>query len=263
MAKRSIVVGLAMVAAAIAHTNSVAQKGGQEKYVSPWKIPWDYEGARGAEHWSELDPAYAVCNTGKEQSPIDIRDAEIADLPVLRMKSKTGRIKYVTNNAHTIRVNYPVGNGNLLLVGDQRYELTQFHFHHPSEEYIDGKSFEMEVHLMYQTGDGKAAGVTVFVRQGKANTAIQKMWERMPTTEGQEEAQIEVSPAALLPREINPYYVYMGSVTAPPCTEGVTWFVLKNTIELSAEQIDAFAKLYPNDTRPLQPLNGRVIKKSR
>lgn len=263
LTKRWIVAGLAIAAVAIADTKSFAQKGNKDSYVSPWKVAWDYEGARGAEHWSELDPAYAVCNTGKEQSPIDIRDAQVADLPVMRMKSKTGKIKYVTNNAHTIRVNYPVGNGNFLLVGDKRYELIQFHFHHPSEEYIDGKSFEMEVHLMYQTGDGKAAGVTVFVKQGKANTAIQKIWEHMPKTEGQEAAGIKVSPAALLPREISPYYVYMGSVTAPPCTEGVTWFVLKNTIEMSAQQIDAFARLYHNDARPLQPLNGRVVKQSR
>ena len=263
MATRWIVVGLAMVAAALAHTNSVAQKSGQEKYVSPWRIPWDYEGARGAEHWSELDPAYAVCNTGKEQSPIDIRGAEIADLPVLRMKSKTGRIKYVTNNAHTIRVNYPVGNGNLLLVGDQRYELIQFHFHHPSEEYIDSKSFDMAVHLMYQTADGKLAGVTVFVKTGRANSTTQKIWEYMPKTEGQQEAGVEVNPAGLLPREIGPYYVYIGSLTAPPCTEGVTWFVLKNPLEMSAEQIDAFAKLYPNNARPPQPPNGRAVKQSR
>jgi carbonic anhydrase len=263
LTKRWIVAGFAIVVAAIAPTNSFAQNGDQDKYVSPWKTPWDYEGARGPEHWSELDPAYAVCNTGKEQSPVDIRNAETADLPVLRMESKTDKIKYVTNNRATIRVNYPRGNGNFLLVGDQRYELLQFHFHHPSEEPINGKAPDMDVHLMYQTGDGKVAGVAVPVKQGKANSTIQKLWDHMPKTEGQQEAGIEVNPSALLPQKTGPYYMYMGSVTAPPCTERVTWFVLKHTIEMSAEQIDAFVKLYPNDARPMQPLNGRVVKQSR
>ena len=249
---------------AFAHASLEAQETGVEQYVSPWKTPWDYEGARGAEHWSELDPDYAVCNTGKEQSPIDIRDAEKADLPKLRFESKSGTIRYVINNAHTIRVNYRAGNGNFLLVGDDRYELTQFHFHHPSEEQIEGKAHEMEVHLMYRSSDGKVAGVTVFVNPGGANSTVEKLWQHMPKAEGQQEAAgVEISPAALLPRDTNAHYLYAGSVTAPPCTEGVTWFVLKKPIAISAKQISAFAELYPNDARPIQPLNGRVVKQSR
>jgi carbonic anhydrase len=242
----------------------LAQEPEQQKYESPWKTSWDYEGARGADHWGELDPQYALCNTGKEQSPIDIRDSVKADLPVLRFESKVGPLRYVINNRYTIRVNYHPGNGNFLSVGNTRYELTQFHFHHPSEEYVNGKPFGMEVHLMYQAAGGKVAGVTVFVKPGSANSTVQKVWEHMPKTEGEEQALGEVvSPGDLLPQNSNDYYTYMGSVTAPPCTEGVTWFVLKTPIEISAEQIDAFAKLYPHDVRPLQPLNGRVVKESR
>lgn len=236
-----------------------AQNPEHEHYISPWKTPWTYE---GADHWHELDPAYAACN-GKEQSPIDIRDTEKVSLPILRFESKSGPLKYVTNNRYTIRVNYHADNGNFLAVGNERYQLTQFHFHRHSEELINGKPYEMEVHLMYQAQDQKVAGVTVFVRPGNANPTIQKVWEHMPMSEGQQEvSRVEINPGELLPRNTTAYYMYMGSVTAPPCTEGVTWFVLKTPVAFSAEQIEAFAKLFPHDARPIQPLNGRVVKES-
>jgi carbonic anhydrase len=230
-----------------------------------WKTPWTYEGARGAEHWSELDPDYAPCNAGKEQSPIDIRDTEKTDLPTLRFESKSGPLKYLINNGHTIRVNYhdASGGGNSLIVADKRYQLTQFHFHRPSEEYIHGKPYDMVAHLMYQGSDGKVAGVAVLLKAGSANATIQQLWDHMPKIEGKEEeiAGVEVNPGGLLPHDTS-YFTYMGSLTAPPCSEGVTWFVLKTPVEISAEEINAFAKLYPHDVRPLQPLNGRVVKES-
>jgi len=225
-----------------------------------WKTHWTYEGASGAEHWSDLDPEYAACNAGKEQSPIDIRNAEKAELPALRFEYKSGPLKYLINNGYTIRVNYhdAPGSGNFLMVGDKRYQLTQFHFHRPSEEYIHGKPYDMEVHLMHAASDGKVAGVTVLLKADSANATIQQ-----PKTEGKEQeiAGVEVNPAGLLPHD-DSYYMYMGSLTAPPCSEGVTWFVLKTPVEISAEQINAFARLYPHDVRPLQPLNGRVVKES-
>jgi len=239
-----------------------------------WRTRWEYEGAKGAEHWSELDPDYAACNVGKEQSPIDIQSAEKADLPALRFESKSGPLKYLVNNGYTIRVNYhdAPGTGNLLTVGDKRYQLTQFHFHRPSEEYIHGKPYDMVAHLMYQGSDGKVAGVAVLLQAGSANATIQQIWEHMPKTESkalpdfsheeEEIAGVHIDPAGLLPHDLA-YYRYMGSATAPPCTEGVTWYVLKTPVDISAEQISAFAKLYPHDVRPLQPLNGRVVKESR
>jgi carbonic anhydrase len=238
-----------------------------------WRTHWTYEGATGAEHWSDLDPEYAACNTGKEQSPIDIRDAQKTELPALRFESKSGPLKYLINNGYTIRVDYhdAPGMGNLLVTGDKRYQLIQFHFHRPSEESIHGKRYDMVAHLMYRTNDGKVAGVAVLLKAGKANATIQQIWEHMPKIEskvladfshpGEEIAGVEINPGGLLPRDLG-YYVYMGSVTAPPCTEGVPWYVLKTPVEMSAAQISAFAKLYPNDARPLQPLNGRVVKES-
>jgi carbonic anhydrase len=230
-----------------------------------WKTHWTYEGATGAEHWSELDPEYAACNGGKQQSPIDIRDAEKAELPALRFEYKGGPLQYLINNGYTIRVNYhdAPGSGNFLIVGDQRYQLTQFHFHRPSEEYIHGEPYDMVVHLMHQASDGKVAAVAVLLQAGRANATIQQIWEHMPTTEGKEQAiaAVEVNPAGLLPHSAT-YYTYTGSLTAPPCSEDVTWFVLKIPVNISSEQISAFAKLYPHDVRPVQPLNGRVVKES-
>ncbi len=259
MKELCVTVVLLVFATIVGGVAAPAQEAQEEHYVSPWRTPWTYEEAA---HWSDLDPQYALCNVGKEQSPIDIRNAEKADLPALRFESTSGSLKYVINNRHTIRVNYHPGNGNFLLVQDKRYELTQFHFHHPSEEHIDGKPYDMEIHLMYQASDGKVAGVTVFVKRGSANATIQKIWEHMPMSEGQlQVAGIEINPAGLLPKNFG-YYTYVGSLTAPPCSEGVTWFVLKTPLEISGKQIDAFAKLYPHDVRPLQSLNGRAVKES-
>ena len=238
-----------------------------------WKTPWDYEGPRGAEHWGDLDPAYATCNVGKEQSPIDIQSAEKAQLPALQFDSKIGPLKYLVNNGRTIRVNYhdAPGTGSRLIVGTKSYQLTQFHFHRPSEEYIRGKSFDMSAHLMYQAADGTVVGVAVLLTAGRANATVQQLWQHMPKTESkvltdfshQEEniPGVEINPAGLLPRDVT-YYTYMGSVAAPPCTEGVRWYVLKIPVEISAKQIAAFAELYPHDVRPLQPLNGRVVQES-
>jgi len=237
---------------------------GSHPYVSPWKTPWDYVGPRGNAHWSELDPAYAACD-GKEQSPIDIRNTEKAALPALRFDYHPAPIQYVINNGHTIRVNYYApGSGDFLVFEGMRYQLTQLHFHRPSEELVNGKSYDMVLHLMHATSDGKVAGVAVFLKAGKANPAVQELWDHIPAAEGQNfVGALEFNPMDLLPADTAAYYLYMGSVTAPPCTEGVTWLVLKKPITVSRAQIRAFAKLYPDDVRPPQPLNGRVVKESR
>jgi carbonic anhydrase len=228
-----------------------------------WKTAWSYEGAKGPGHWGDLDPDYAACKIGKEQSPIDIRIAKKADLPAIRFEYKSGPLRIINNGYTAVRVNYVPGNGNFLFVGDQRYELTQFHFHHPSEESIYGKPYDMVAHLMHESSDGKVAAVAVLLKAGSANTTIHQLWEHMPSTPGKEEviAGVEVNPSGLLPRDTS-YYTYMGSLTAPPCTEGVTWFVLRTPMDISAEDISAFAALYPHDVRPRQPLNGRIVKES-
>jgi carbonic anhydrase len=228
-----------------------------------WKTRWSYEGASGPEHWGDLDPDYSACKVGKEQSPIDIRKAKKVELPAIRFEYKSGPLKIINNGYTAVRVNYAPGNGNLLFVGDQRYELTQFHFHHPSEESIHGKPYDMVAHLMHESSDGKVAGVAVLLTAGRANAIIQQLWEHMPKTLGKEEliAGAEVNPTGLLPRDTS-YYTYTGSLTAPPCTEGVTWFVLRTPMDISAGQVSEFAALYPHDVRPVQPLNRRIVKES-
>jgi carbonic anhydrase len=231
-----------------------------------WKTPWSYAGKDGPPHWGDLDPDYAPCKNGREQSPIDIRNTKKANLPALRFEYHSGPLQYLINNGKTIRVNYhdAPGSGNALIVGDKRYQLTQFHFHRPSEEYIHGKSYEMVAHLMHEAADGKGAGIAVLLKTGSANATIQQIWDHMPETEGKEEEipRVAVDPGGLLPRNAG-YYMYTGSLTAPPCSEGVTWFVLKTPVDVSREQIGAFAKLYPHDVRPVQPLNGRIVEESR
>jgi carbonic anhydrase len=251
--KISMVFSLLVIAGSFLPANCRAQ----------WKTKWSYEGPIGPEHWGDLDPDYAVCKTGKEQSPIDIRNAKKASLPALRFEYKNGPLKIINNGYTAVRVDYAPGNGNFLIVGDTRYELTQFHFHHPSEETIGGKSFDMVIHLMHRGGDGKVAGVAVLLKAGSSNATIQKLWEHMPQTAGKAEeiTGVGINPEGLMPRDTS-YYRYLGSGTAPPCTEGVTWFVLKTLMEVSPKEINAFAKLYPHDVRPVQPLNGRIVDES-
>jgi len=221
---------------------------------------WSYGGADGPAHWGDLKPEYAACKVGKEQSPIDIINPMQAPLAVIRIDYKNVPLKIV-NNGHTIQVNY--APGSFITVGDHRYQLVQFHFHRPSEERINGNSYEMVIHLVHADSDGKLAVIAVLLQKGKANSALQEIWARMPKTEGKEQEipGVQINAFALLPHDIT-YYTYAGSLTTPPCSEGVTWFVMKTPADISPEQIDAFAKLYPDNARPVQPIGTRLVKAS-
>jgi carbonic anhydrase len=219
---------------------------------------WSYEGADGPANWGDLKPEYVTCKVGKEQSPIDIVNPKQSALPVIRFDYKSVPLKIV-NNGHTIQVNYAPGSS--ITVGDDRYQLVQFHFHRPSEERINGKSFEMVIHLVHADSDGKLAVIAVLLQKGQANKTLQEIWARMPKTEGKEQEipGVQINASTLLPQDTT-YYTYAGSLTTPPCTEGVTWFVLKTPADISPEQIDVFAKLYPDNARPVQPIGTRVVK---
>lgn len=231
---------------------------------SQWRTPWSYSGDRGPAHWGVLDPDYGSCGNGKRQSPIDIESTHKADLPALRFAYHPGPLTIINNGYTAVRVDYPAGNGNFLIVGAKRYELTQFHFHHPSEEKIRGKSYPMVLHLMHRGEGGKVVGVAVMLKEGRANPMIDRLWKYMPERAGADHLipRITIDPQSLVPAKTG-YYTYEGSQTAPPCTEGVTWYVMKAPVEMPAYEIAAFAKLYPHDARPIQSLGGRMVQETR
>lgn len=218
---------------------------------------WSYEGEEGPQKWGQLDPAFGTCANGHEQSPIDIRQATPAELPPLKFDYSSAPLNIV-NNGHTIQVNYPPGS--TLTVGDKTYALRQFHFHHPSEEHVDGRGFELVAHLVHADESGRLAVVAVLFQIGPANAALETIWSRMPAEAGN---NVQVSAVALSAKELLPgnrgYYTFRGSLTTPPCSEGVTWFVLKEPATLSQDQAKAFAKIFPNNARPIQPTNEREV----
>jgi carbonic anhydrase len=221
---------------------------------------WSYEGETGPESWGAMSPDNAACSMGQRQSPIDIRNGIKVEQEPLRFDYKPSYFRII-DNGHTIQVNY--GAESRLTVLGRTYELLQFHFHRPSEERIDGRAFDMVVHLVHKDLDGKLAVVAVLLQEGKANPLIQTLWNNLPLEKNEEyspKASLEI--ANLLPANRD-YYSYMGSLTTPPCTEGVLWLVLKQPVELSAEQIRVFTRFYASNARPIQKQNGRVIKESR
>jgi carbonic anhydrase len=250
-----LILGLALFT-----TFSVAKPGlAQEKPAA--KAHWSYSGPDGPSHWGDLEPDFATCKTGEHQAPIDIKDAKSdSTLPPIQFDYKPSPLKII-NNGHTIQIN--LKSGGSITIGGAQYQLVQFYFHKPSEEAINGKHFDMSVHLVHQDAGGKLAVVAVLLKSGKENQFIQSLWNNLPAEEGKEYApgNVTVNVASLLPVDRN-YYTFDGSLTTPPCSEGVEWFVLKTPVELSAAQIAAFAKLYQMNARPIQPLNGREVRES-
>ncbi|MBS0323936.1 MAG: carbonic anhydrase family protein [Proteobacteria bacterium] len=228
----------------------------------PPRLPvhWSYEGEGGPANWARLRPDYATCDSGKRQSPIDIRDTIRVDQEPLRFDYKPTRFSIV-NNGHTIQIG--VGEGNTVSVMGRTYELKQFHFHKPSEEKINGRGTDMVIHLVHQDDEGHLAVVAVLLEKGTDNPLIQTLWNNLPLEENQ---PLTPAPAIdltrLLPQERG-YYSYMGSLTTPPCTEEVLWLVFKQPMQLSADQVSIFSRLYPRNARPVQPANDRLIKESR
>ena len=217
---------------------------------------WGYEGETGPDMWGSLDAANGMCSSGSQESPIDITGAISAGLPPLHIRWRK-RPDTIVNNGHTIQLNF--AGGDALNVGGRSYELTQFHFHHPSEHLVDGKVFAMEAHFVHAAADGGLAVVGVFMAPGRANAAFNKIVSTMPAEEGPPlPADPAIDPNGLLPTR-RAYYRYAGSLTTPPCSETVDWLVLADRIEVSEADIARFAKLYPMNARPVQNRNRRFI----
>ncbi|HEB86617.1 MAG TPA: carbonic anhydrase [Gammaproteobacteria bacterium] len=221
---------------------------------------WGYGDETGPAHWGDMKPGYSTCKTGKHQSPINISGAHATSLPAITFRYQATLLN-VVNNGHAIQVNY--APGSYITVAGKRYKLLQIHFHSPSEHEIDGKAADMVAHLVHKAADGQLAVVAVLFNKGSRNPLIEKIWKHMPTHKGEySKTAIKINASDLLPTD-RAYYHYSGSLTTPPCSEGVNWLVLKNRVEVSSSQIDALTHIFPKSTRPVQPLNGRRIEVSR
>jgi len=223
--------------------------------------PWDYGELKGPNHWGDLKPEFAPCKSGHRQSPIDIRNPQKADLPPIQFDYKPSPL-HIIDNGHTVMINY--GPGSFITVGGKKYALKQFHFHRPSEETINGKAYEMVVHLVHADHEGNVAVVAVLLQKGEDNLLVHELWTDLPKEKEREEdlEGVQIDVAGLLPVDRG-YYTYQGSLTTPPCSEDVTWFVLKHPMTVSAAEIQQFSKLYRHDARPTQPSYGRVVLESK
>ena len=222
-------------------------------------VEWGYTGPTGPDHWSTLSKDYAICNSGEQESPIDLKDAIPADLGRLAIAWKPLAIR-ATNNGHTVQYDAPPGSS--FAVGGKTYALAQFHIHHPSEHLLNGRRFPLEIHFVHKLADGGFGVVGVLVAKGVGNPTLGKMIAAIPAEEGATGTGPMIDPRALLP-VARGFDRYEGSLTTPPCAEAVDWVVLRTPITASAAQIDRFAAFFPFNARPIQPLDRRFLLASR
>lgn len=221
---------------------------------------WDYDGNNGPKMWGQLEPDFALCANGQRQSPIPIEEERTLQGPAEALEfNYTPSGATVVNNGHTIQVD--VQGENTLVVRGSRYRLVQFHFHTPAEEQINGKRAAMVAHLVHRNDEGQLAVVAVLLEPGAANPMIDKVWTYMPLDA---KDRVRMPPGLLNLNELLPadqrYYQFMGSLTTPPCSEGVLWMVLKSPMQISAAQLKLFTQLYPMNARPVQAVNGRPVR---
>ncbi len=218
---------------------------------------WSYAGVTGPAHWGDLSLDYSTCKTGKEQSPIDIAHTVAEKLPPIDFHYLPAPLKLI-DNGHTVQVNYMPGS--YITVEGKQYELVQFHYHHPSEEAVRGKHYDLVIHLVHKDAEGHLAVVAILFKEGASNATLKAVVDHLPSEKEKEiTADATVDATGLLP-QTRSYYTFSGSLTTPPCTEGVRWFVLKTPSTLSSAELATLAKLYPHNARPLQPLNARIVK---
>lgn len=217
---------------------------------------WGYEGEGAPENWAELRVEYEQCGSGQKQSPIDLATTTLPDLENVSFDYGETAVN-ILNNGHTIQVDKV--EGNQITIGSETYQLNQFHFHAPSEHAVDDEHYPLEMHLVHQAANKALAVVGVFITEGVENSAFATVWDHLPNEETEAIATgATVNVADLLPPE-QTFYRYSGSLTTPPCAQGVTWLVMKNPVEMSAEQIADFTNIIAGNNRPLQPLNARDV----
>jgi carbonic anhydrase len=220
-------------------------------------VPWSYQGETGPSHWAELSPTFAECK-GERQSPVDLRGGRHLRYSPLTFAYRSSPLT-VVNDGRSMRVAYPPGS--FLIAGGRQYELTGFHFHMPGEHRIDGMVGDMEIQFEHRDHEGRMAVLAVPVVAGRRmNSILSRIWDHLPPEGGESfyGRQVGINPVFLLPGERD-YYTYVGSLTEPPCTEGVEWFVLTTPVEVDASYIQRMARLVRSNARPVQPLNGRAV----
>jgi carbonic anhydrase len=248
-----------VAAAAKAKKEAAAHAAKEAAKPKVYSNVWSYEGENGPANWGTINPAWAKCGAGNRQSPIDIRDGMKVELEQIGFDYHPSSFN-VTDNGKTVQV--MVGGGNFLNIGNRMYELVQFHFHRPSEERINGKGYEMVVHLVHKDAEGHIAMLALLLERGKPQPVIQTVWNNLPLEKYDTAAPSTVlDPLELLPARRD-YYTFMGSMTTPPCQEGVLWIVMKEPVQASPQQMALFSRLYPLNARPVQPGSGRIIKES-
>ena len=219
---------------------------------------WSYAGETGPARWGSLSESFAPCAGGQNQSPIDLTGAVIAPLPPLKFHYQPTQLDIV-DNGHTIQVDYQPGS--YLSADGQDYDLLQFHFHSPSEHTVDGLPYDMVAHLMHSNASGELLVVAILMEARQEHPLVQTIWDYLPQ-EGLRAtpAGVTINVMDFIPR-MSSYFTYSGSLTTPPCTEGVRWIVLDTAVKVSVAQVERFNSFFPRSTRPLQPLNGRVVRK--
>lgn len=234
-----------------------------EKPAEPVKeIHWGYQGEGAPENWGKLKPEYALCGSGMSQSPIDFNKTYKTELDEIEFAYNDTPLKII-NNGHSIQVNCEPGS--TVMIDGEKYELVQFHFHAPSEHTVNGQFYDMELHLVHKNQNKDIAVVGVFMKKGAENKLIQVLWDNIPTETDKENlvSGISVNASSLLPKD-RKYYHYFGSLTTPPCTEGVNWSVFKTPIQVSEAQIEKFKTVMGvNNNRPVLKVNKRFILESR
>ena len=220
-------------------------------HAAPGQAHWSYSGDTGPSHWG------GTCVSGEQQSPIDLRGASPRNLPNI-VFSYTAFPLALLNNGHTVQAD--AAPGSRITVAGHEYVLAQFHFHAPSEHTVAGRSFPLELHLVHKDDTGRLAVIGVLFERGQALAALHRLFASLPAGSGERAAPAgeTIDPTAILPAN-RAFYTYIGSLTTPDCKEGVQWFVLQQPVELSAEQIESFTRLYPDNHRPVQPLGRRTI----
>ena len=218
---------------------------------------WTYEGEEGPSHWGELDESYATCSVGKSQSPIDVLNPSEQDLTNISFHSQPSAVN-ILNNGHTVQVNYDPGS--YIELDNTRYDLVQFHYHAPSEHTIDSESFPAELHIVHRSADGNLAVVGILLKEGTENVAYQPFIGNLPVEKTDpKDAGVKINAIDLLP-SVQTTFRYSGSLTTPPCTEGVNWLLMTTPVEISAQQLTALDSLFEaGNNRPVQPINDRTL----